>query len=117
MIPPVIVALDEYSNPKPGVEVAFEVAGGIGTVTSASVTTDSTGPGHRRRMDAGRGSLGTDTLIARVQNLPRVYFTARVSPPFIVSSVVSGYQPTHARYRMEACTAGRQRPPGPGDSV
>ena len=89
--PPTIVALDEYSNPKPGVEVTFEVAGGIGTVTPAKVTTDSTG-----RATVGEWTLGgefmTDTLIARVQNLPPVYFTARVSPPFMVSSLVSGVQ-------------------------
>jgi hypothetical protein len=88
---PTIVALDEYSNPKPGVEVTFEVAGGIGAVTPAKVTTDSTG-----RATVGEWTLGgefmTDTLIARVQNLPPVYFTARVSPPFIVSSLVSGLQ-------------------------
>ena len=53
MIPPVIVAVDEYANPKPGVELTFEVTGG-GGVTPASVTTDFARPRERRLVDPGQ---------------------------------------------------------------
>ena len=89
--PPTVVAVDAYMNSKPGVEVTFEVAGGIGAVTPAKVTTDSMGQATVGAWTLGAG-FTTDTLIARVPNLPPVYFTARVSPPFVVSSLVSGLQ-------------------------
>ena len=91
---PVIVAVDEYANVKPGVQVNFEVTGG-GKVSPASVTTDSNGHATVGTWLLG-GEFGTDTLIARVPNFPPVYVTVSVERPFVVSSIVTGWQHTCA---------------------
>lgn len=91
---PIVAAVDEYSNAKPGVEVTFAVIGG-GSVTPEVAVTDADG-----RASVGTWTLGTDlgvdTLVARVGALPPVYFTARVSPPFRALAVVSGSASTCA---------------------
>lgn len=91
---PVIVAVDEYSNVKPGVQVDFESTGG-GRVSPASVTTDSNGHATVGAWMLG-AEFGTDTLIARVPNFPPVYVTVGVERPFVVSSIVTGWQHTCA---------------------
>ncbi len=67
MIPPVIVAVDKYGNPKPGVQLTFAVTGG-GGVAPASVTTDSLGRANVASWSLG-SAVGTDTLIARAQGV------------------------------------------------
>jgi alpha-tubulin suppressor-like RCC1 family protein len=113
---PVIVAVDEYLNWKPGVQVRFEVTGG-GVVSPAMVTTDSLG-----RATAGTWVLGsefgTDTLIARVPNFPAVQVTVGVERPFVVSSIVTGYQHSCAIsngdvYCWGGNSTGQANPTGP----
>jgi alpha-tubulin suppressor-like RCC1 family protein len=94
LIPPVLFATDQYFNGKPGVEVTFEVTGG-GSVNPAKVTTDSTGRASVSTWTLGT-AIGTDTLIARAPNVPPVYLTVGVTQPFVVSSIVTGYQHTCA---------------------
>jgi hypothetical protein len=98
MIPPVIVAVDKYGNPKSGVQLTFEVTGG-GVVAPASATTDSAGRVRVASWTRGN-SVGTDTLIARVQGVGAgvspAYLTTSVDEPFVVSSIVSGFQHTCA---------------------
>jgi len=91
---PVVVAVDEYSNAKPGVEVRFEVTGG-GSVTPERAVTDSEGRATVSSWMLG-GDFGIDTLIARVGNLEPIYFTAQVAPALLAKSIVSGNQHTCA---------------------
>jgi alpha-tubulin suppressor-like RCC1 family protein len=94
MKPPVIVAVDQYSNPKPGVQLTFEVTGGS-VVAPASATTDSAGRAGVASWTLG-SSVGTDTLIARAQGVSPIYLTVPVVEPFVVSGIVTGYQHTCA---------------------
>lgn len=115
-IPPVIVAVDEYLNPKPGVEVSFDVTGG-GSVTPAKITTDSTGRAIVGTWTLG-GEFGTDTLVAHIPNFPPVYLLVGVTRPFVVSSIVLGYQHTCAIssgdvYCWGNNTAGQVKPTDP----
>jgi hypothetical protein len=92
--PPVVVAVDEYANGKPGVTVTFEVLGG-GSVAPQSAVTDADGRAAVTSWRLGT-DFGIDTLIARVGTLPPVYFTAQVVQPFRALAVVSGNETTCA---------------------
>jgi hypothetical protein len=92
---PRVVAVDAFSNAKAGVEVTFEVASGVGSIAPAKVVTDANGQAHATTWVLG-DSIGVDTVIAHVPGLPPVSFTARVGPPFVVTSVVTGSQHTCA---------------------
>jgi hypothetical protein len=87
-IDPTVVAVDEFSNPKSGIDVTFEATGG-GSVTPTHLATDVGGRATVSLWTLGPG-VGVDTLIARVGNLPPIYFTARVGPPFAAKAIVSG---------------------------
>jgi hypothetical protein len=93
-IPPVVVAVDEFSNAKAGIEVTFEVTGG-GAVAPVRAVTDAGGRANVTSWTLGTG-LGMDTLIARVGSLAPVYFTARVAAPFVAKAIASGNQGTCA---------------------
>lgn len=92
--PPVVVAIDEFSNAKPGIDVTFEVTGG-GSVSPSHAVTDAGGRATVNLWTLG-SALGVDTLIARIANLPPVYFTDRVALPFAAKAVVTGQQNTCA---------------------
>jgi hypothetical protein len=87
-VAPVVVTIDEFSNAKPGIEVTFEVTGG-GSVTPARVVTDAGGRATANLWTLGP-DVGVDTLIARVANVPPVYFTVHVGLPFAAKAIVSG---------------------------
>ncbi len=91
---PIVAAVDEYSNAKPGVSVRFETIGG-GSVTPDVAVTDADGRASVATWTLG-SDVGVDTLVARVGTLPPVYFTARVSPPFRALAVVTGNESTCA---------------------
>jgi len=91
---PAVVAVDQFSNGTPNVEVRFETTGG-GTVSPASATTDANGVAYITEWKLGP-DLGIDTLIARVGDLDPLYLTARASPPFHASAVVIANQTTCA---------------------
>jgi hypothetical protein len=91
---PAVVAVDQFSNGAPNVEVRFETRGG-GTVSPASATTDANGVAYITEWKLGP-DLGIDTLIARVGDLDPLYFTARASPTFHASAVVVANQTTCA---------------------
>ena len=91
---PIVAAVDEYSNAKPGVSVRFETIGG-GSVTPEVAVTDADGRAFVGAWTLG-SDVGVDTLVARVGALPPVYFTARVSPPFRALAVVTGNESTCA---------------------
>jgi len=86
---PSVVAVDQFGNGKPGIEVTFAIVGGGGSVTPLSAITDSDGRATVTSWTLGP-DVGENTLSATVANLPPVMFTARVNPPFVASSVVSG---------------------------
>jgi hypothetical protein len=94
VVAPIVVTVDEFSNAKPGIEVTFEVTGG-GFVTPPRVVTDAGGRATVNLWTLG-ADVGVDTLIARVANLPPVYFTARVAPPFAAKAIVAGQETTCA---------------------
>jgi alpha-tubulin suppressor-like RCC1 family protein len=93
---PVVVAVDEFSNAKPGIEVRFEVTGG-GSVTPASVVTDASGRAVVGTWTLGSG-LGVDTLIASVAGgtLKPVYFAVTVTLPFAAKAISAGNASTCA---------------------
>ena len=74
--------------------MSFEVTGG-GTVTPQHLVTDAGGRATVNLWTLGH-DLGIDTLIARVANLPPVYFTVRVGLPLAAKAIVSGDQSTCA---------------------
>jgi hypothetical protein len=88
LVAPVVVTVDEFSNAKPGIDVTFEVTGG-GSVTPSRVVSDAAGRATVNLWTLG-SDVGVDTLIARVANLPPVYFTVRVGLPFAAKAIVSG---------------------------
>ena len=91
---PTVVAVDEFSNAKAGIEVTFEVTGSS-TVNPGRAVTDANGRANVTEWTLGT-NLGMDTLIARVGNLAPVYFTARVAAPFVAKAIASGNQYTCA---------------------
>jgi alpha-tubulin suppressor-like RCC1 family protein len=95
LVSPTILAIDQYANAKPGVEVTFEVPNGIGRVATAKVITDATGQATVAAWTLG-ANLGTDTLVARAPNVVPVFFTASVVAPFIATTVVAGDEYTCA---------------------
>ena len=88
---PSVAAVDTFSNPIPGIEVTFEVAGREGTVATTKVITDANGRATAVGWILGP-DVGDDTLMAVVPNLDPVTFIARVSPPFVAAAVASGAQ-------------------------
>jgi alpha-tubulin suppressor-like RCC1 family protein len=94
-IAPIVVAVDEFSNPKSGIAVTFAVAGAGGSVTPSKVVTDANGQARATLWTLG-DSVGVDTVVVQIPGAAPVYFTDRVSPPFVATSVVTGLQHTCA---------------------
>lgn len=94
--PPIVVAVDKFSNALPGVEVKFDVTGG-GSVSPASAVTDVAGRAAVVTWTLGAG-LGVDTLSATVggAGVKPVIFTAAVTLPFAAKAIASGSQNTCA---------------------
>jgi hypothetical protein len=88
-LPPTVVVVDAFGNGKAGAQVTFEVTGGEGNVTPATVITDESGRGVAQRWMLGRG-LGENTLIARSPGFAPVTFIARVNTQFSASTVATG---------------------------
>ena len=98
LTPPIVVAVDKFSNAVPGVEVKFDVTGG-GSVSPASAVTDVAGRAAVATWMLGAG-LGVDTLSAAVGagggTVKPVFFTAAVTLPFTAKAIASGSQNTCA---------------------
>lgn len=73
--PPSVVVRDNRGNPVPGVAVTFLIGSGGGAITGASAVTGSNGIATVGGWTLG-ATAGTQTLIARVTNLPDVTFNA-----------------------------------------
>jgi hypothetical protein len=115
--PPIVFAVDEFSNPKAGVGVTFEVASGSGSIAPAKVVTDANGLAHTTTWVLG-DSLGIDTVIAHVPGLPPVYFTARAGPPFVATSVaIAAHLRDRRRRRCLLLGAQRSGPSEPARCV
>lgn len=72
---PAVVVRDNRGNPVPGVAVTFLIGSGGGAITGASAVTGANGIATVGGWTLG-ATAGTQTLIARVTNLPDVTFTA-----------------------------------------
>ncbi len=73
--PPSVVVRDARGNPVPGITVQFIVTAGGGTVTGGSALTNASGIAAVGSWTLGTAA-GTQTLVARIQGLPDVVFTA-----------------------------------------
>lgn len=90
-IRPQVLVSDALGQPVPGVAVLFAVAGGGGTVTGATPTTDPNGLASVGSWTLG-GTAGANTLVAALPafpGVPPVTFTATgtLPPPNIVLAV------------------------------
>ena len=74
-IAPSVVIRDVRGNPVSGVVVTFSIVSGSGTLTGAMATTSATGVATVGSWTLG-AATGTQTIVARVPNLPDVLFTA-----------------------------------------
>ena len=74
-IAPRVKVADALGNPVPGAAVTFAVAGGGGSITGASTTTDASGLASVGSWTLG-AAAGTNTLTATVTGLTPVTFTA-----------------------------------------
>lgn len=74
-LPPSVIVRDNRGNPVPGVAVTFLIGSGGGAITGASAVTGSNGIATVGGWTLG-STAGTQTLIARVNNLPDVTFSA-----------------------------------------
>ncbi|MBL0937322.1 MAG: hypothetical protein IBJ03_00395 [Gemmatimonadaceae bacterium] len=74
-VPPSVIVRDNRGNPVPGVGVTFLIGSGGGTVTGGSAVTGSNGIASVGGWTLG-ATAGAQTLIARVNNMPDVTFTA-----------------------------------------
>ena len=72
--PFVVSVVDEDSSAMAGVDVSFAVTAGGGTLSAATATTNATGHA-RTRLTLG-SELGTNTVVAAVEGLESVTFTA-----------------------------------------
>ena len=79
-VSPSVLVLGVDSQPIVGLEVRFAVRTGHGSVTSPSKLTDSTGVATAEGWTVG-DTPGTDTLIATVVGVKRLYVSATVTPP------------------------------------
>lgn len=77
--PPSVIVRDNRGNPVNGVTVTFLIGSGAGTVLGATQTTAGGGVATVERWTLGPAA-GQQTLIARVQGLPDVTFTATATP-------------------------------------
>lgn len=84
--PPSVVVRDNRGNPVPGVAVTFLIGSGGGAITGASAVTGSNGIATVGGWTLG-ATAGTQTLIARVTNLPDVTFSATATAG--VASVIT----------------------------
>ena len=75
---PTVRVLDSLGAPVANVAVSFSVADGAGTVSAASVSTDTDGRAATRWVLGPR--VGVNALIASVAGLPSVQFTAQSLP-------------------------------------
>lgn len=78
-IAPSVIVRDGRGNPVAGIAVTFSIGSGAGTVTGATAITGSTGVATVGSWILGPAA-GTQTLVARVNNLPDVVFTATAVP-------------------------------------
>ncbi|MBL0890514.1 MAG: hypothetical protein IBJ19_07860 [Gemmatimonadaceae bacterium] len=85
-LPPSVVVRDNRGNPVPGVAVTFLIGSGGGAITGASAVTGANGIATVGGWTLG-ATAGTQTLIARVNNLPDVTFTATATAG--VASVIT----------------------------
>lgn len=74
-VAPSVVLRDNRGNPVPGVSVTFLIGSGAGTVSGGTVLTSSTGVARVGSWTLG-AQAGTQSLIARVTDLPDVVFSA-----------------------------------------
>jgi adhesin/invasin len=78
-IAPSVIVRDGRGNPVAGITVTFSIGSGAGTITGATAVTGSTGVATVGSWTLGPAA-GTQTLVARVTNLPDVVFTATAVP-------------------------------------
>jgi adhesin/invasin len=78
-IAPAVVVRDNRGNPVSGVTVTFIVSSGGGTLTGATSVTNAAGLAAVGSWTLG-GAAGTQSVIARVNGLPDVTFTATATP-------------------------------------
>lgn len=74
-VAPSVVVRDNRGNPVSGITVSFVIGSGNGTVVGSTVVTNASGTATVSSWTLG-GTAGTQTLIARVTNLPDVVFSA-----------------------------------------
>jgi len=96
LTPPIVTAVDKFSNPVPGVEVKFDVTGG-GLVSPASAVTDVVGQARVATWTLGAG-VGVDTLSVSIAGgiVKPLFFTVAVTLPFAAKAIASGNQNTCA---------------------
>ncbi len=73
--PPSVIVRDARGNPVSGITVQFIVTAGGGSVTGGNAVTAANGIASVGRWTLG-STAGTQTLVARLQGLPDVVFTA-----------------------------------------
>ncbi len=78
-IAPAVVVRDNRGNPVSGVSVTYSVTSGGGTLTGATTLTNAAGVAAVGSWTLG-GLAGTQSIIARVNGLPDVTFTATATP-------------------------------------
>ena len=88
-LPPAVAVIDSFGNAKPGVELTFEVTGGDGTVSPATVVTDDKGVATVERWTVG-SDPGDYVLTVHAKALRAISLTARVNRPFFASRVTAG---------------------------
>lgn len=90
-VPPTVRVVDVFNNPVPGVAVTFTVTSGNGSVSPATVTTDSSGIATTT-WTLGM-TTGTNTIRATIANLASaapVDFTASATVPSGSMQIVAG---------------------------
>jgi hypothetical protein len=85
---PSVVVRNQSGEPVAGARVVFSVETGGGSVTGGNATTDAAGVATVGGWTLGP-TIGTNTMVARIGNLPSVTFTA-------VSTDPCGFAPAHA---------------------
>lgn len=89
-VAPSVLLRDQYNNPVADMEVRFEVTGGGGTVTEEVATSDADGVAAVDGWTLGT-TAGTQSLVARFDELPELTFEAVAEPgPPAVADVVAG---------------------------
>jgi len=117
-IAPQVKVTDAFSNPVPGVAVAFAVASGGGSITGANATTDASGLASVGSWTLG-AAAGPNTLTATVTGLTPVTFTATgtVPLPTIAIVVPGGLVGTSPSQQAQAVVTLSQPAPAGGLTV